>query len=75
MPEVIGLVPSFAARDVDAAAAFYREVVGLDVVEVPLGVGGADVPFGIELRSPVGVRVMVYPKPDHEPAAFTVLTL
>jgi catechol 2,3-dioxygenase-like lactoylglutathione lyase family enzyme len=36
-------------------------------------VEGADVPAGLELRLSSGTRVMVYPKPDHTPATFTIL--
>jgi catechol 2,3-dioxygenase-like lactoylglutathione lyase family enzyme len=57
---------SFAAPDLDVIRAFYRDVVGLDVTDEGgmawIGIGG-------------GKRVLVYPKPDHEPAPFTVLNL
>jgi hypothetical protein len=47
--------------------------LGLEVADAPLGVQGADVPAGLELRLGPGTRVMVYPKPDHTPATFTIL--
>ncbi len=60
-------VPAFsglAANDLDAARAFYAETLGLEVGEangiLALHLGG-------------GGRVIVYPKPNHEPASFTVL--
>jgi hypothetical protein len=31
------------------------------------------VPAGLELHLGPGTRVLVYPKPDHAPAAFTIL--
>ena len=56
----------FAAPDLDAISRFYRDVVGLDVGDdngmVWIGIGS-------------GKRVLVYPKPDHEPATYTVLNL
>lgn len=57
---------SFAAPDLEAARAFYRDVVGLDVGEV-MG--------QLSLTLPGGARVFVYQKDDHQPAVFTVLNL
>lgn len=56
---------SFAVDDLAAARAFYAEVLGLEVTEEAMGfltlhLGGTD--------------VLVYPKPDHAPAVFTVLS-
>lgn len=54
----------FAAPDIDAAKAFYADVLGLEVEEengmLRLHVGG-------------GTPTLVYPKPDHTPASYTVL--
>jgi predicted enzyme related to lactoylglutathione lyase len=54
---------SFAVPDLGPAKKFYGEVLGLDATEedglLNLRVGGH--------------RIMVYPKPDHAPAVFTVL--
>jgi catechol 2,3-dioxygenase-like lactoylglutathione lyase family enzyme len=56
----------FSVDDVPAALAFYRDTLGLDARENDMG--------GLELN--VGsTRVFVYPKPNHEPASFTVLNL
>jgi catechol 2,3-dioxygenase-like lactoylglutathione lyase family enzyme len=55
----------FSAPDIDAIAAFYGDVLGLEVLREEMGV------LGIRLGS--GATVLVYPKPDHEPAGFTVL--
>lgn len=56
----------FSVDDVPAALAFYRDALGLDARENDMG--------GLELH--VGsTRVFVYPKPDHQPATFTVLNL
>lgn len=54
----------FSVRDIDAAKAFYADTLGLEVTEndgmLHLHVGG-------------GSPVLVYPKPNHEPASFTIL--
>jgi catechol 2,3-dioxygenase-like lactoylglutathione lyase family enzyme len=57
---------SFAVPDTEAARAFYGDTLGLDIRDsresglLELHVGG-------------GTPVLVYPKPDHSPANFTVL--
>ena len=55
---------SFAVPDLDAAKKFYGEVLDLDVTEEN------DL---LTLRFGPDLQVMVYPKPDHAPAVFTVL--
>jgi predicted enzyme related to lactoylglutathione lyase len=54
----------FSVDDVQRAKEFYRGTLGLDVTEeygmLGLQVGG-------------GPGIMIYPKPDHRPATFTVL--
>ena len=56
----------FSVDDIPAALAFYRDTLGLDARENDMG--------AIDLQ--VGsTRVFLYPKPDHEPAGFTVLNL
>lgn len=55
----------FSVDDVDRAAAFYRDVLGLTV--------GVDNGM-LTLRLGTGASVLVYPKgADHTPASFTVL--
>jgi catechol 2,3-dioxygenase-like lactoylglutathione lyase family enzyme len=54
----------FAVDDLAAAAAFYRQTLGLTVTDEH---GLLDLTIG------PGARVLVYPKPDHVPAAHTVL--
>lgn len=56
---------SFAVRDIDVARTFYRDTLGLDVADGEMGT--------LELGAGNGAKVLVYPKPDHEPAVFTVL--
>ena len=59
---------SFAVKDIDLARKFYGNTLGLDVRE--------DKQMGIlEIHSPDKSHVLVYPKPDHQPANFTVRNL
>ena len=58
---------SFAVRDLDAARKFYSQTLGVDVSDVP-GMKGL-----MQLNLAGGVKIFVYPKPDHTPATFTVL--
>ena len=54
----------FAVDDIPAAERFYRETLGMEVTKsngmLQLAIGG-------------GKQVLVYPKPDHEPATYTIL--
>ncbi len=60
------LFTSFAVRDLDAARRFYGDTLGVDVRD--------NREMGIfEIHGTGGSPVMVYPKPDHRPAVFTVL--
>jgi catechol 2,3-dioxygenase-like lactoylglutathione lyase family enzyme len=56
----------FAVDDIDAARAFYADVLGLELSEA----NGM-----LTLHLAGGGRVLIYPKPDHQPASFTVLNL
>ncbi|MGZ6123790.1 MAG: VOC family protein [Myxococcales bacterium] len=58
---------SFAVRDLDAAWKFYGKTLGIDVSDVP-GMKGI-----LQLNLAGGARILVYPKPDHVPATYTVL--
>ena len=54
----------FAVNDVQAARRFYEEILGMTVAEQ----------YGmLQLTVANGAQVLVYPKPGHEPAGFTVL--
>ena len=59
-----GSFSGFSVDDQAAAAAFYRDTLGLDVT---------DTGMGLELSIPGGQHVFIYPKDDHRPATFTVL--
>lgn len=54
----------FAVDDVARAKAFYTDTLGLEVSEE----NGL-----LTLHIEGGATILVYPKPDHEPARFTVL--
>jgi predicted enzyme related to lactoylglutathione lyase len=59
---------SFAVKDIEPARQFYGQTLGLEVRDVQeMGI--------LEIRSPDQGRVLVYPKPDHQPANFTVLNM
>ena len=55
---------SVSVNDLSAAKSFYSDVLGLKVDEMPEG-------LSIQLAG--GGNVFLYPKPNHEPATFTVL--
>ena len=55
---------SISVNDLAAAKEFYTDVLGLNVEQTPEG-------LGIHLAG--GGEVFLYPKPNHEPASFTVL--
>jgi predicted enzyme related to lactoylglutathione lyase len=57
----------FSVDDVSKAKQFYGATLGLEVSENP-EMGGL-----LELHLAGGTSVMVYPKPDHKPATFTIL--
>ena len=55
---------SFSADDLKKAKEFYGQTLGLEVSETKEGLG---------LHIAGGGQVFIYPKPNHEPASFTVL--
>jgi catechol-2,3-dioxygenase len=56
---------SFSVNDIDRAREFYSNTLGLEVIEDPMGL--------LELSLEGNSRVIIYSKPDHSPATFTVL--
>jgi len=58
----------FSVDDADRARRFYEETLGLRVTEMPEMGGGM-----MRLHLGGGTEVLVYAKPDHAPATFTVL--
>ncbi|MBS1502756.1 MAG: VOC family protein [Bacteroidetes bacterium] len=59
---------SFSVNDIAKAKDFYQNILGLEVKHVPMGPEGI-----LELHFDGGGRVMIYPKPNHTPATFTIL--
>ena len=62
---------SFSVDDLSRAKTFYGQKLGLDVTEIRMA---EDVSV-LTLRLAGGGRVLIYPKPNHTPASFTVLNL
>jgi predicted enzyme related to lactoylglutathione lyase len=56
---------SFSVNDLQKAKEFYSQVLELDVLDSPMGV--------LELKTNGNNNIIIYPKPDHEPATFTIL--
>ncbi len=54
----------FAVTDIPAAKRFYQEILGLAVEENPAG---------LTLRIAGDRPILVYAKPDHTPATYTIL--
>ena len=61
------MFPSFSIRDAHRAREFYENVLGLHVKEVPMG--GCSF-LELDLGDS---KALLYEKPDHVPATFTVL--
>lgn len=55
----------FSVDDIDAARGYYRDTLGLEVIENEMGF--------LDLVLASGARVLVYAKEGHTPAGFTVL--
>jgi catechol 2,3-dioxygenase-like lactoylglutathione lyase family enzyme len=55
----------FAVPDIDAARSFYGETLGLEVSDGPMGL--------LTLHLAGDRPTMIYPKPDFEPATYTIL--
>lgn len=64
MLDISGSFSSFSVNDVEKARAFYGGTLGFDV---------KDQMGGLLITVPTGQVVYAYPKPNHEPATFTVL--
>src|SRR5688572_19264219 len=55
----------FSVDNIDKAKSFYRDTLGLQVAETEMGV--------LELHLVGGTIAIIYPKPNHTPATFTIL--
>ncbi|HVZ67069.1 MAG TPA: VOC family protein [Patescibacteria group bacterium] len=56
---------SFSTNDLSKAKEFYGDTLGIETKENEMGT--------LELHLGHGGMAMIYPKPDHKPATFTVL--
>jgi predicted enzyme related to lactoylglutathione lyase len=52
----------FSVNDLDVAKKFYGETLSVELEEIPAG-----------LRLNIGNGILIYPKPTHEPATYTML--
>lgn len=55
----------FSVDDIDAAREFYGSTLGLTVEDDAMGF--------LDIRLATGAVILVYPKPDHTPASYTIL--
>jgi catechol 2,3-dioxygenase-like lactoylglutathione lyase family enzyme len=55
----------FSVNDLEKAKTFYRDTLGLDVQDAPMG--------QLTLHIDGDTSVLVYEKPNHSPASFTIL--
>ena len=65
MVTTTGAFSGFSVDDIDAARTFYTETLGLSVTTNEMGF--------LELQLDTGAMILVYAKPNHTPASFTVL--
>ena len=56
---------SFAVNDLQKAKEFYHGKLGIEVSENEMGI--------LTLHLGSGAEVIIYPKPNHQPATFTIL--
>jgi len=63
--DTAGTFSGFSVDDIDAALAFYRDTLGLEVTRNAMGF--------LDIHLPNGGTILVYGKPDHTPASFTIL--
>ena len=64
MLKVKAAFSGFSVDDLAKSNEFYTKTLGLKV---------DDEGMGLRLHLPDGVTVFIYPKPDHQPATFTIL--
>ncbi|SHM97038.1 VOC family protein [Mucilaginibacter sp. OK098] len=55
----------FSVNDMQKAKEFYNGILGIEVSENDMGI--------MTLKIAGGTNIVVYPKPNHEPATFTIL--
>lgn len=59
---------SYSTNNVQQTKDFYQQTLGLEVEETEMGEHSF-----LTVKLATGGRVLIYPKPNHEPATFTVL--
>src|SRR5258706_5083462 len=57
----------FSVNDMKKAKQFYGKTLGMELAEVP------EMEDLLELKVAGGAKVLIYRKPNHQPATFTVL--
>ena len=55
----------FSVNDLGKAKQFYGEVLGLEVTDDPMGL--------LDLHIAGNNNILIYPKPNHQPATYTIL--
>lgn len=55
----------FSVNDIQKAKEFYGQTLGLEVTEEAMGI--------LTLHISGGSKIIIYPKPNHTPATFTIL--
>ncbi|MDB5131040.1 MAG: glyoxalase [Mucilaginibacter sp.] len=55
----------FSVNDIQKAKEFYGQTLGLEVTEEAMGI--------LTLHMSGGSKIIIYPKPNHTPATFTIL--
>lgn len=63
----LNVFSSFAVSKLPEARSFYTEVLELEVIYSTMGL--------LELKLSAAQNVLIYPKPDHQPATFTILNI
>ena len=63
----VDAMSGFSVGDLDKAKEFYGGTLGLDVSTNEMGI--------LDVKLPGGGHGIIYPKPDHQPATYTVLNL
>jgi len=58
---------SFSVKDADEAYDFYKNILGLKMVK--------DEEMSVLSIQDVDLKIMMYPKPDHIPATYTILNI
>lgn len=66
MLQIQAAFSGLSVQDIEQAKQFYTKVLGLELTSDTMG---------LQLRLPSGGELFIYPKPDHQPANFTVLNL